>query len=99
MLQVHRFVAAERSHTDRRGANGSGAKTAQTNGKLHLSPRRPTAAPDPVHSLFCPCRMGQFVTVMLIFCQKYRQFPLTYVGVSYNLSVFYTNLPLKWRAN
>jgi hypothetical protein len=36
MLQVHRFVAAERWHTDRRGANGSGAEAAQTNGELHL---------------------------------------------------------------
>jgi hypothetical protein len=45
MLQMHQFFAAERWQTDRRGANGSGAKAAQTNGELHLiargDPRRP----------------------------------------------------------
>ena len=39
MLQVHRFVAGERWHTDRQGANGSGARAAQTNGQLHLIAR------------------------------------------------------------
>ena len=47
MLQVHRFVAAEeRRHTDRRGANGFGAKAAQTNGELHLVARGDLPQPD-----------------------------------------------------
>jgi hypothetical protein len=47
MLQVHRFVPAEqRCHTDRRGANGSGAKAAQTNGELHLIARGDLRRPD-----------------------------------------------------
>ena len=47
MFQVHRFVAAEeRWHTDRRGANGSGAKAAQTSGELHLIARGDLRPPD-----------------------------------------------------
>jgi hypothetical protein len=46
MLQVHRFVAAERWHTDCRGANGSGAKAAPTNGELHLIARGDLRPPD-----------------------------------------------------
>jgi hypothetical protein len=65
MLQVHRFVAAEeRWHTDRRGANGSGAKAAQTSGELHLIARGDLRRPDQSTPSFAHAMMGQFVTVM-----------------------------------
>jgi hypothetical protein len=73
MLQVHRFVAAERWHTDRWGVNGSGAKEAQTNGELHLIARGDyggLTSPLPL----LPMQDGSICASHVNLCQKYRHY-------------------------